>query len=473
MGGRGVTTLVEDDTTLMGGIMNLATDYFDTTSVRTQHGSKEGHFSFQTVKGQDWNEAVGTLLKQGAGKTLEAMGDRGKDIMKTVLKGAVNVAEGEVSLGAAAIGFITDMIVDHAETLFKTEQPVQEKFEPGTWVYIERAAKPSKLVTRAELASETSMFGDSDEVLTRDTAPKTYTAGFYVNQVSDTNDSIVYCYDTEEPQLIHYTKIREARAEDKKAFDSNESMTLIRELFFLRENRDNIQYAKFQIGDEVIYQGEPYSCLKATGDTITLQDSNGNLIDVDPQACTKGETDHWRKMEPTMFATARFTLSLGELAYRPIVLGDKTTGPDAQGILTCIKELTGDSVVCVDAWTGDYVKVDAMALVKPPIPVRRLLEGYPSFHTFKRHVLSGTKASVNHDSATVKSICYGEGQTLDFPAATHVRTELPTDTKMVQKETIVAQKPSVQETNPPPVGNEIPTGIWVVLGAGAFMLMFL
>ena len=57
--GRSTTAYVEDDTTLLGGIKNLAMSYFDTTSETNQHGSSKPHFSFQTVKGEEWKEAVG------------------------------------------------------------------------------------------------------------------------------------------------------------------------------------------------------------------------------------------------------------------------------------------------------------------------------------------------------------------------------------------------------------------------------
>ena len=486
--GRSTTAYVEDDTTLLGGIKNLAMSYFDTTSETNQHGSSKPHFSFQTVKGLEWKEAVGDLLDRGKA-TIGEFGEKGREYMKNAIKGAIGVAEGEASLPMAALGFVTDLIIDHAEEAFGlTKEPVQEKFPEGTWIYVERAPKPAPLSTRAELASETSMFGDSDAVLTRDLTPPTYSTGFYVNQVTNTNDAVVYCYDIEEPQVVHYKKIREASAEDKRSFDASQSMTLIRELFFLREDRDNLQYAKFQIGDEVIYEGKAYSCYNATADTITLKDTRGNLTDVDPQACTKGSADKWVPIQPGMFATAQYTLSIGELVYRPISTGDATAGAKSRGILTCIQELNGETACCVDAWTGEYVKADPMTLVKPPIPVRRLLESHESFHTFKRHVMNGTVASVAKTSE-VKSICYGEGQTLEFPSATHVRTKGPEGSTLheravaryekhkaavsgetVQKETIVSlpDKP-VSDVK----GDHIGSGMWVILGAGAFILLFL
>lgn len=487
--GRGTTALVEDDTSLLAGIKNLALSYFDTTSESNQHGKKKPHFSFQTVKGESWKDAVSDILEKGRA-TVGEFGEKGREYMKAAIKGSISVAEGEASLGMAALGFVTDMIIDHAEAAFgaTTKQAVQEKYPEGTWVYVERPRKPAPLTTRAELASESTMFGDSDEVLTRDTTPPTYTPGFYVNQIRHTDTSVVYCYDVEEPCVVHYKKIREATAEDKKAFDGNTSMTLIRELFFLRENKDNLQYAKFQVGEEVIFDGKPYSCTAATADTITLKDTRGNLIDVDPQACTKGAADHWVPIQPGMFATAQYTLSLGELVYRPISTGDATT-KRAQGVLTCIKELVGETATCVDAWTGEPVQTDPMTLVKPPLPVRRLLENHESFRTFKRRIMEDSTATVAQ-TAENREICFGEGQTLDFPAATHIRTEGPPGStlheravaryekhradaaaqpQVVSKETLVAD-PEPENTDVQ--GNKVSTGLLAIVGLGALLFTF-
>ena len=63
--GATIAALVEDDTTLFGGIKNLAMSYFDTTSETNQHGSSKPHFSFQTVKGEQWKDAVSDILEKG------------------------------------------------------------------------------------------------------------------------------------------------------------------------------------------------------------------------------------------------------------------------------------------------------------------------------------------------------------------------------------------------------------------------
>ena len=65
---------VEDDTTLYSGIKNLALSYYDTTSAFNKiaessvYKTAKKHFDFQTVKGLDWQQAVGKIMGDKAVK---------------------------------------------------------------------------------------------------------------------------------------------------------------------------------------------------------------------------------------------------------------------------------------------------------------------------------------------------------------------------------------------------------------------
>ena len=61
---------VEDDTTLYSGIKNLALSYYDTTSAFNKIGEVAKHFDFQTVKGLDWQQAVGKIMGTKPSRTL-------------------------------------------------------------------------------------------------------------------------------------------------------------------------------------------------------------------------------------------------------------------------------------------------------------------------------------------------------------------------------------------------------------------
>ena len=453
---------VQEDRDLFSGIAGLAMNYFDTTSQHNKHGKKrKPHMSFQTVRGEGWKDAVSDILKETPlGKSLGS-----SETIKKGIKGALNLAGGEATLASTMVAEVVDFIVDKAVDSFTKPTPVQEDFEPGTWIYIDRGKHVTKLHERQELAAETSMFMDSDDVLTQDVATRKFVPGFYVQHVENTNVSIVYAYDTEEPTEMAYSKIRRASPEDSAAFEEEEGMTYIRELYFLRENRDNVPYCKFQVGDEVIVQGQPYTVQRAEVDALTIADFEGNLTTVDPQAATKGESDHWRPVEPGMFRTAEFTFCTGDFAYRQIIADDETPWK-AMGILCCIQALKSESkCAIVDVWTGQARIWDPRTIVKPPLPIRRALEANEGMRIFKRNIIKGTEplgAGVAHNS-DVESMCYAYGISMEFPRTDvwGAPVEAEIEQPVVIERTEVVPEIVVQEEPDPPTNS----AIWYIGGA--------
>ena len=181
---------ITDDTSLYAGIANLATSYFDTTSEFTKHIDKaKEHFSFQTVKGLDWQDAVSKIVGD---KSIADFAEGGKDIAKTALKGAFDITAGGATLSAAVISALVDGIIDSATAAFSTTKDVQEVYEQGAWVYVDRGKKQTEEHRDEEMVGQSSMFQDSDDVMVKDAAREYYSPGFYVNHVGGTNQHIVY-----------------------------------------------------------------------------------------------------------------------------------------------------------------------------------------------------------------------------------------------------------------------------------------
>lgn len=468
MGMTGAVLPVQEDNDLYTGIKNLAMNYFDTTSQHNKHGEKQSaHMSFQTVRGEAWKDAVSDILKETPiGKALAG----GSDMVKKGIKGAINIAGGEATMGATMVSELIDFIVDKAVDSFSSAQPVQEDFEAGTWIYIDRGKKVSKLHERQELAAESSLFGDSDDILTKDVAQRLYVPGFYVQHVNETNLSIVYAYDKEEPMQVAYSHIRRADAEDSLAFENNKGMTLVRELFFLRDNQDNIPYCKFQRGDEVIVKGQPYTVLKAEVDSLSIQDTFGNIIDVDPQAATKGESSHWRATEPGMFKNAEFTFTQGDFAYREIVAQDETPWK-ANAILCVVRSLRSETKCnVVDVFTDEETVWDPRTLVKPPLPVRRTLEAKEGYRIFKKSVLQGRESlgsGIGH-SADDEALCFAYGTSIEFPRVNLWGAPVTADANedpVILNHT-VPQPERIFRSEPDPPSN---SAIWYIAGAAVVL----
>jgi ornithine carbamoyltransferase len=90
--------------------------------------------------------------------------------------------------------------------------------------------------------------------------------------------------------------------------------------------------------------------------------------------------------------------------------------------------------------------------------------------TFKRSVLKGYATNGVVRSTTNTGICYGFDQTLDFPKEQFIRTTVPQAVATVQKATIMVKDPGPE--TPVVKGDNIGTIMWVVMGAGAFLLLF-
>ena len=173
-------------------------------------------------------------------------------------------------------------------------------------------------------------------------------------------------------------------------------------------------------------------------DTLTIKDEKNNILEVDPQACQAGERRHWTPQEPGQFRTAEFTFSPGDYAYRPIdKFLDKPPTKRAKGIMCCIRSLGPSLTHTVDVWTGKMKAIDPQTLLKPPLPVLRMLD-QSAFHTFAREVLNDydqDTPGVIHQSK-YEEICYGYDQSLVFPEKQTLMREAPEVAQLVTKEII-------------------------------------
>ena len=408
---------VEDDNSLVDGIRNLATTYFDTTSeFNKTHAHKVSHPSFQTVKGKSWQESVKQLM--GSEKFEKMAGQ--ESLLRQFIKTSVGAGvQGEISVATTVAGALTDFVLDTALDHFKT-QPVEEIYERGAWVIVFRGHNHDKTKRLNELRAETAMFGDYDDVMQKDEETKMYSPGFYVNKVGAQHQHIVYVFDTNEPMTMDYREIRLVTdPATKMKYDMDSGMTEIRELFFLRAEKDNIKYAKAQVGDEVIFRNKKYVVTQGSPDTLWLKSPDTNdMIQVDPQQVEIGPREHWSAQTPSQFRTVAFTFSLGDYAYRPITVSDHTPTRRARAVLCCIRYCEGDNAEVVDAWDGHQSEVEANALVKPPFVVRRLLDN-SHFAQFKKAVLSGQDGMYTQLSnhSEFEDVCYGYDTQFKFTSA--------------------------------------------------------
>lgn len=464
-----------DETGLTEGIKNLATSYYDTLSQFNRAGEKIKHFSFQKVKGDDWKHAVKKILGE---KNIEDLSEKGKKMLGSVMKAGVTgvtaLADPESGIAGAVVGMLSDFVFDAAESAFETNPT--EILEEGTWIYIDRGREHNKMRFAEEMRAETAMFGDADEELTRDEARRLYSPGFYLSKVEKTDEVVVYAYDVEEAIRVPARDVRRADTSDRLRFDQDIAMTEIRELFIMRQEMDNIKYAKFQIGDEVRVGSKSYVCVDADAETITLKDEQNNILRVDPQAATAGPRSHWAAQEPEQFRTVAFTLGVGDYAYRPLSPKDSPPTDRAKGVLCVVSSYDGDNVEVRDAWTGLTSTCLPNDLVKPPLTIRKGLN-YILFEIFRKRATKGLNTEnicIRKDHPSGEELCWAYNLDLPF-VDTRVlgghRTQTQA-TRMVtpQGEDTQEQLFDPQESEPK---DTMSGGFWWVVGAAGFLILIL
>jgi hypothetical protein len=246
---------------------------------------------------------------------------------------------------------------------------------------------------------------------------------------------------------------------EKLKFQQDSAMTMVRELFFLREKRGTIPYPKFQVGDEVKFGTVPYVVIAADEESITIKDPKNNVKTVDPQALQAGPRSHWSAQDPSQFRTACFTFSDGDWAYRPLRNTDFPPTNKAKGVLCIIRHYDGQNTVnVIDAWAGTASAVDPTDLVKPPLIYRRAFD-HSVFHTFKRRVTKNHNAEPDKlcHSVDTEELCWGYAMTLDFPKKV-MTAKLPK--RLPEEEEI--QQTRVDDPPPKSVDNMSETFYWML-----------
>ena len=239
---------------------------------------------------------------------------------------------------------------------------------------------------------------------------------------------------------------------------------------------DNINYAKFQVGDEVLVGSKKYVCVDADAETITLKDEENNVIKVDPQACTAGPRSHWTAQEPEQFRTVAFTLGVGDYAYRPLDPSDVPPTDRAKGVLCVIASYDGTDVEVRDAWTGQTSTCLPNDLVKPPLQIRKGLN-YVLFEVFRKRAtkrLNTENVCIRSHHPSGEELCFGYNLDLPF-VDTRVLGGHQTQTQATMGAT--PQGETIQEPLFDPKDREpkdtMTDGFWWVVGAAAFLILIL
>ena len=202
-------------------------------------------------------------------------------------------------IGAAAALGVEELVRALAGT-FKAD--TRTTYDEGEWVMYDRG---SKELTRKVQREENFMlaFGFGGEMGGADVKEHfldDYGLGFFIEGVDGTKDVRIFDYGKGHPITVHPNLVMALPDMKKKEFDHNEDLTKVREIWFADELGLTLNSnVPTDPGSEVIFEGTPYTMVKAHGTRATIEDpSNGENKEVDLADLKGGRTLHdksWKR----------------------------------------------------------------------------------------------------------------------------------------------------------------------------------
>ena len=177
-------------------------------------------------------------------------------------------------------------------------------YDEGEWVMYDRG---SKELTRKVQQEENFMlaFGFGGEMGGADVKEHfldDYGLGFFIEGIDGTKDVRLFDYGQGHPVTVHPNLVMALPDTKKKEFDHNEDLSKVREIWFADELGLTLNSnVPTDPGSEVIFEGTPYTMVKAHGTRATIEDpSNGENKEVDLADLKGGRTVHdksWKRPE--------------------------------------------------------------------------------------------------------------------------------------------------------------------------------
>ena len=240
--------------------------------------------NYQSVVGQvEQGSLMNKLWTDYVRPGLKKAGTFAWQAAKPVVMDALAVAAGMNPTAAALVASAETMFSIYLTGLAEPEAVRSVTYDKGQWVFIEKEAS---LRRRRRLAKSL----DIDE---KKTAPKVVEFGFYVGAAyKEPHKITVFNMDAGKKQDVDVRAVRPAGNGVSSTADGDETLSVIRELFFYKQKGYNYEkeHPKEAIfpGRDVVFQGDDYVLIQTNGTKALIEDHTGGTKIVEHDALGRG-----------------------------------------------------------------------------------------------------------------------------------------------------------------------------------------
>ena len=240
--------------------------------------------NYQSVVGQvEQGSLMNKLWTDYVRPGLKKAGTFAWEAAKPVVMDALMVAAGLNPTAAALVASAETMFSIYLTGLAEPEAVRSVTYNKGQWVFIEKEAS---LRRRRRLAKSL----DLDE---KKTTPKVVEFGFYVGAAyKEPHKITVFNMDIGRKQDVDVRAVRAAGNGVSSTADGDETLSVIRELFFYKQKGYNYEkeHPKEAIfpGRDVVFKGDDYVLIQTNGTNALIEDHKGGTKIVEHDALGRG-----------------------------------------------------------------------------------------------------------------------------------------------------------------------------------------
>ena len=222
-------------------------------------------------------------LKPGLKKAGFILWEVAKPVAMEVVAGLAGINPTLAALVGASEAVLSAYLQGYGEEVLESKSLVLNK---GQWLFIESADNRRRRL-KGLMKGQKEVKGVVRKRVEDKTIQNVVHFGFYVGAGHDPNKVNVFNMDTGKAEHVCIQRIRDAPANLQEKADSDENLSVLRELYFYKMQGDEFQKAhpKDAIfpGRQVEYNGTDYTLIQRNDASALLEDEHGNtqVVDVD------------------------------------------------------------------------------------------------------------------------------------------------------------------------------------------------
>jgi hypothetical protein len=300
-----------------------------------------------------------------------------------------------------------------------------------------------------------------------------YSVGFIIEFNRESNKIGCFVMETGKSDWIRPEHLKKLSVTDSESYDTNEKLSLIRELYFVKDNEGRLDSARIDTspGAEVMYQQKTYNVVSVDGPRVVIENDEGSML-VDQASLQAGRQTIAKTPNTTPGYDNRF-LTTGSFVWLPITAKESALYPKAEVCLAVISYFNGQDAICYKTYDGSNVEISKWRLQEVDPEIVNILAKNRKYAKFRVKAGEANSNIVDFACPKFEGLNFGDIAGYDIK---YVEREEPTVTGGGAEGLVLPGNPLIVRTHAPfdpkdSSGSILMVGLGLAAAAALVILM--